>query len=667
MSWQVASFAVLGLVLLAGFAWYERSKPPSQVVAVVAALAALAVAGRIALAAIPNVVATTDIVLFAGFAFGAAPGFAVGALAALVSNFWLGQGPWTPWQMAAWGLCGIGGALLGNATGREIGRIWLATACAAAGVAFGAIMNFSLMVTYGGEATLERFLALESRAVPFDLAHAAGNVALALVAGPMMIRMLIRYRERFEWERGRIPGVKIRPRPALTTLLVALILAGAAATPALATPREASSWLAAQQNSDGGFSADPGGDSGVEMTGWAMLGLEAAGRNPVDVREGGNSPVRFLRRSIADVSSTGDLARTVLALSGAKLDPTDFANRDLVKALRKRRRKDGSYEGQVNLTAFAVMALRAAGEDGEVSRSLRWLRNAQNSDGGWGFTRGVASDADSTGAALQAVRGSRSARRGIRWLIREQTAAGGWRIAGGGAVNAQSTAWALQGLIANGRNPERVRSGGRSGIDYLLARQDSNGHIAYSNSTDQTPVWVTAQAVVPLFGQSYPVKSVAPRPQETAGADGGGGDGSNGGGGTGGGGGGSGGLATGGSGGRGSGGGGGGVAPANPGSPSGGSGGGGGGDTPTSSGAIGDAAAAPSGGGSGAPEAAEPVGAADNDPGVDIAEDLTEQDKVAADDGEDEEGDPLAAMGVGLGTAMAVAFGVWWLARRNEW
>src|SRR3712207_3510461 len=119
MTWQAASFVVLGVVLLAGFAWYERSKPPSQVVAVVAALAALAVAGRVALAAVPNVVATTDIVLFAGFAFGAAPGFAVGALAGLVSNFWLGQGPWTPWQMAAWGLCGIAGAMLGRATGGD--------------------------------------------------------------------------------------------------------------------------------------------------------------------------------------------------------------------------------------------------------------------------------------------------------------------------------------------------------------------------------------------------------------------------------------------------------------------------------------------------------------------------------------------------------------------
>jgi energy-coupling factor transport system substrate-specific component len=81
VSWQLASFAVLGTVLLGGFAWYERSRPPSQFVALVAALAALAVAGRLALAPVPNVVATTDIVIFSGYALGGAPGFAVGALA----------------------------------------------------------------------------------------------------------------------------------------------------------------------------------------------------------------------------------------------------------------------------------------------------------------------------------------------------------------------------------------------------------------------------------------------------------------------------------------------------------------------------------------------------------------------------------------------------------
>ena len=58
----------------------------------------------------PNVKPTTDIVLISGYALGGGPGFAVGAIAGLASNFFFGQGPWTPWQMAAWGVTGVVGA-----------------------------------------------------------------------------------------------------------------------------------------------------------------------------------------------------------------------------------------------------------------------------------------------------------------------------------------------------------------------------------------------------------------------------------------------------------------------------------------------------------------------------------------------------------------------------
>src|SRR4051794_41829266 len=121
MSWELASTLVLVLVLLAGFRWYERERPQARVLSLVAALAALAVVGRLAFAAIPNVKPVTDIVLFAGMALGAAPGFAVGAVTALVSNVFLSQGPWTPWQMAAWGGGGGAGALISRGVGRPGG------------------------------------------------------------------------------------------------------------------------------------------------------------------------------------------------------------------------------------------------------------------------------------------------------------------------------------------------------------------------------------------------------------------------------------------------------------------------------------------------------------------------------------------------------------------
>src|SRR5690349_2074048 len=242
MSWQLTSFVILGALLLAGFAWYERSRPPAQVVAMVAALAALAIAGRVAFAAFPNVKPTTDIVVFAGYALGPAGGFAVGGLTALVSNIWFGQGPWTPWQMAGWGMCGLLGAALALG-GRNVSRLTLAAVCGLAGVLYGALLNFSLMATYGGDLSLEHFLVLESRAVPFDAAHAIGNVVFALVAGPAMIRMLIRFRERFEWRAPAVVGC----------LLLALALASSLPASASAGSASAASWLAAQQNSDGGF------------------------------------------------------------------------------------------------------------------------------------------------------------------------------------------------------------------------------------------------------------------------------------------------------------------------------------------------------------------------------------------------------------------------------
>jgi energy-coupling factor transport system substrate-specific component len=196
MTWTLAAFTILFLALGAGFAWYERTHPSSKVLALVATLAALAVLGRVAFAPLPNVKPTTDIVVFAGFALGAAPGFAVGAVTALASNVIFGQGPWTPWQMAAWGLCGLLGAALGAATGRRVPRVPLALFCGALGLLFGAIMDLSTFTTFSGERTLDQYLAISGTSLPFNVAHAVGNVVFCLAFGPALVRALERFRAR---------------------------------------------------------------------------------------------------------------------------------------------------------------------------------------------------------------------------------------------------------------------------------------------------------------------------------------------------------------------------------------------------------------------------------------------------------------------------------------
>jgi Prenyltransferase and squalene oxidase repeat len=499
VSWELASFLILGAVLLGGFAWYERSRPTSQVVALVAALAALAIAARIAFAAFPNVKPTTDIVIFSGFALGAAPGFAVGALTALVSNFWFGQGPWTPWQMAGWGMCGVLGAALAVVRPRA-GRFTLAAFCALAGIAYGALLNFSLMATYGGDLSLQRFLALQSRAVPFDAAHAIGNATLALIAGPAMVRALTRFRTRFEW---RAPAV-------VSMLLLSLALLTALPTTARADDADrAVSWLVSVQNADGGWGASPERDSSPEITAWVMLGLEAAGRNPLDVLSPkGHNPVGYLRSQVEELQSPGDLSRTILALRGAGVNPRSFNGRDLVAALAKRRLDNGSFEDWPGSTSFAIIALRGAGAKG-LEGSISWLVDVQRPNGGWGDVPGSVSTADGTGAALQAIPDTKAAQRGLSYLRKAQRPNGGFPTGGTGAINSQSTAWAVQGMLALGADPGAA-------LDYLAARQEPDGHYRYSDSSDQTPIWVTGQVLTAVAGEPFPVPT-APRQQTSAG------------------------------------------------------------------------------------------------------------------------------------------------------
>jgi energy-coupling factor transport system substrate-specific component len=198
MTWQLATFSLLALVLGLGFAWYERTHPSSKVLAMVATLAALAALGRIAFAPLPNVKPTTDIVFLTGYVLGGAPGFAVGALAALSSNLVFGQGPWTPWQMVAWGIVGVVGAAWAPLTRGRLPRVPTAALLVLCALFYGALTNLSTLTAAGGTPSAAQWGATEAAGLPFDIAHAVGNVAFFLAFGPAFVRVLRRYRARLE-------------------------------------------------------------------------------------------------------------------------------------------------------------------------------------------------------------------------------------------------------------------------------------------------------------------------------------------------------------------------------------------------------------------------------------------------------------------------------------
>jgi energy-coupling factor transport system substrate-specific component len=117
-------------------------------------------------------------------------------LAAFTSNFFLGQGLWTPWQMVGWGACGAAGALAAPLVRR---RIPFAVLCAVLGLAFSVLMDVWTWLSFFPH-TWPALVATLGRGAWFDVAHAAGNVAIALAAGPELRRMLDRYHRRLHTE-----------------------------------------------------------------------------------------------------------------------------------------------------------------------------------------------------------------------------------------------------------------------------------------------------------------------------------------------------------------------------------------------------------------------------------------------------------------------------------
>jgi Prenyltransferase and squalene oxidase repeat len=499
MSWQLGAFAILALGLAAGFGWYERARPDARLVALVGTLAAFAALGRIAFAAIPNVKPTTDIVLIAGYTLGGAPGFVVGALAGLTSNFFFGQGPWTPWQMAAWATTGVLGAGLAVATGRRIGRWPLAVVCGAAGFAFTALQDVGDWVTYSDHSAAQLGIYV-GKGIGFDAVHALGCVVFALALGPSLTRSIQRFARRLQ--------VTWRPAEGSTLVVVAVLLAAgfAAARP--------TGYLAAAQNGDGGLGAAPGASSSELFSGWAALAFAAEGRNPQLIRHGGQSLIGYIGAGLPSASDVGSLERTILVVRAAGRNASAFRGHDLGAELLSHIRRDGSVGDQVNLTSFAILALRAA--DHRIAPATRsWLVRQQDRDGGFNFaTAGGTSDVDDTGAALEALAAAgptpaRTRDRATAFLRAQQDRDGGFPSEPGADSNAQSTAWAIQGLIAVGVRPGLLhRRGAPSPLRYLQSLVAADGHVRYSRAGDQTPVWVTAQAAMALAGKALPLSPV---------------------------------------------------------------------------------------------------------------------------------------------------------------
>lgn len=176
--WAALSCAVI--IILGYFLCFELKKPSVQRIMPIVILVALGSVGRIVFAFIPQVQPTTVIVIIAGAALGSADGFMTGALCALVSNVIMGQGPWTPFQMIAWGIVG---ALAGLISKMKYGATLpvMTVYSAIAAFMYSIFVDVYTVTTFWEGMTVNYALTIFSAGMVFNVSHMIGNVIFMLI------------------------------------------------------------------------------------------------------------------------------------------------------------------------------------------------------------------------------------------------------------------------------------------------------------------------------------------------------------------------------------------------------------------------------------------------------------------------------------------------------
>jgi len=177
---------------------FERRKPQARELVVIAVLCGIGVVGRTAFFMLPQFKPVVAIVIIAGVAFGGEAGFLVGAMTGFVSNMFFGQGPWTPWQMFAFGIIGFLAGVLFRKGLLLRSRFSL---CVFGGFAtfliYGGLMNPAMVLMLQSSPTRAMFLAAYLQGIPFDLVHAFATVVFLVVAARPMLEKLDRIKVKY--------------------------------------------------------------------------------------------------------------------------------------------------------------------------------------------------------------------------------------------------------------------------------------------------------------------------------------------------------------------------------------------------------------------------------------------------------------------------------------
>ena len=180
-NYGLVSFLMVILALVPFFLQYEKKKPLAREWIPLVVMAALAAVGRVVFAPLPHFKPISAIIIVTAMVFGAEAGFLTGAISALASNLFFGQGPWTPWQMFAWGLIGFLAGLLSKQN--RLNGTWQITLFGLfSGFLYGWIMNvWSAATMLMSQMSFHAFMALYLASLPNDLVHGISTVVFLML------------------------------------------------------------------------------------------------------------------------------------------------------------------------------------------------------------------------------------------------------------------------------------------------------------------------------------------------------------------------------------------------------------------------------------------------------------------------------------------------------
>ncbi len=189
--YMLVSLGVAAGALVLFLCGFERRQTGSRRMVLAAVLIALCVAGRF----IPLFKPVTALTILAGMYLGGETGFLVGALSAVLSNFSFGQGPWTPFQMLAWGMIGLGAGWLHRPL--KGSRVLLALFGLLTGVAYSLVMDVWTVLWYDGGFRWQLYLSAIAAALPHTVLYGLSNLLflwlLAKPIGKKLERVRIKY------------------------------------------------------------------------------------------------------------------------------------------------------------------------------------------------------------------------------------------------------------------------------------------------------------------------------------------------------------------------------------------------------------------------------------------------------------------------------------------